>query len=57
LTCDPPSLPDFGYSGYEACTNVRYLSLSIGPTAGLCSPVQISMNDEYYLDDSGYWDT
>ena len=42
----------FGWVGYQSCKEVRYLSLA---EAELCENIKISMNTEYYLDDSGYW--
>jgi len=44
----------FGFTGYEDCRRVRYLSLVPEDT---CVEVKRSINDVFRLDDSGYWDS
>ena len=41
-------------SGYTSCRAIRYLSLVEN---NLCSDIKLSMNDQYSLDDNGFWDT
>jgi hypothetical protein len=49
------SFADFGWTGYLACMDIRFLSLVQTPV--YCVEVKNAINDKYALDDSGYWDT
>jgi hypothetical protein len=44
----------FGFTAYETCRDVRYLSIGMSPT---CVEVRKSINDVFRLDDSGFWDS
>ena len=41
------------YFGFVGCKGIRYLSLVQVPV--VCNDIKLSINDQYYLDDQGFW--
>jgi hypothetical protein len=44
-----------GYSTLQSCRHTNFLSLDSG--SGLCTAIEIGIQDTFYIDDTGYWDT